>query len=217
VDPSNIPSEVMLQWNDENGSWNHRAYWGAANSIGWTPAFQVSSSVPTSGQWVRLEVAASDVSLEGHSVNGIAFTLYGGRATWDDAGKNTPDANTVVWVDDALPQGASEAGANDYFHWVSNNPAPYSGTLAHSSGISSGELDHGFGWAWFPLAIDNGDKLFTYVYLDPTNTPTEVMVAWETTEPSNNWEYRAYWGSNQMVLYGTDGTPSRTNIGVLPP
>ena len=36
---------------------------------------------------VRLEVPASAVGLEGHVLNGMAFTLYGGRATWDHAGK----------------------------------------------------------------------------------------------------------------------------------
>src|SRR6185295_1874122 len=30
---------------------------------------------------------ASQVGLEGHTLNGMAFTLYGGRATWDRAGK----------------------------------------------------------------------------------------------------------------------------------
>ena len=32
LDAANPPSEIMLQWND--GSWEHRAYWGA-NTIGW--------------------------------------------------------------------------------------------------------------------------------------------------------------------------------------
>src|SRR5438874_2331852 len=29
LDPSHLPTEVMLQWND--GSWDHRAFWGANN------------------------------------------------------------------------------------------------------------------------------------------------------------------------------------------
>jgi len=39
------------------------------------------------GQWVRLEVPVSLVGLEGKTVDGMAFTLHGGRATWDYAGK----------------------------------------------------------------------------------------------------------------------------------
>jgi endoglucanase len=87
IDPANVPSTVMLQWYDETGSWEHRAYWGP-NNTGWGPAYQVSSSVPASGTWVRLEVPASAVGLEGHTLNGMAFTLAGGRATWDNAGKS---------------------------------------------------------------------------------------------------------------------------------
>jgi hypothetical protein len=42
------------------------------------------------GQWVRLEVLASQVGLEGVTVRGMAFTLFGGKATWDRAGKVAP-------------------------------------------------------------------------------------------------------------------------------
>ena len=88
LDPSNPPSEVMLQWND--GSWEHRAYWGA-NQIGWgadgTNGRRYMGPLPAIDQWVRLQVPASSVGLEGHTLNGMAFTLFGGKATWDEAGK----------------------------------------------------------------------------------------------------------------------------------
>ena len=75
------------------GSWDHRAYWGA-NSIGLgtdgSDSRRFMGSLPALGQWVRLEVPASSVGLEGRVLNGLAFTLYGGRATWDHAGKAVP-------------------------------------------------------------------------------------------------------------------------------
>ena len=91
LDPNNMPNEVMLQFND--GSWEHRAYWGA-NNIGWgnnnTNSRRYMGSLPaTGGQWLRLVVPASDVGLEGRTVKGMAFTLHGGRATWDRAAKAT--------------------------------------------------------------------------------------------------------------------------------
>ena len=86
LDPANPPSEVMLQWND--GGWEHRAYWGA-NLIPWgndgTVSRHAMGALPAVGQWVRLEVAASVVGLEGRVLNGMAFTLADGRATWDYA------------------------------------------------------------------------------------------------------------------------------------
>jgi len=87
----------MLQWND--GNWDHRAYWGA-NNIGWgvdgTNSQRFMGALPPAGQWVRLEVPASAVGLEGHVLNGMAFTLYGGRATWDHAGKVSPVNPSLV-------------------------------------------------------------------------------------------------------------------------
>ena len=45
--------------------------------------------LPAAGQWVRLEVPASAVALEGRTVTGMAFTLYDGQAYWDAAGKSS--------------------------------------------------------------------------------------------------------------------------------
>jgi hypothetical protein len=90
LDPLNPPSELMLQWND--GSWEHRAYWGA-NLIGFGTDASASrrymGALPPVGQWVRLQVPAAQVGLEGRILNGMAYTLYNGRATWDRAGKTT--------------------------------------------------------------------------------------------------------------------------------
>jgi hypothetical protein len=91
LDPASPPSEVMLQWND-GSDWGHRAYWGA-NLVGWGTDGGASrrsmGALPPAGQWVRLEVPAAQVGLEGLTVNGMAFTLFGGRATWDRAGRTT--------------------------------------------------------------------------------------------------------------------------------
>jgi hypothetical protein len=45
-------------------------------------------ALPVAGQWVRLEVPVAQVGLANRSINGIAFTLHGGRATWDHIGKS---------------------------------------------------------------------------------------------------------------------------------
>jgi hypothetical protein len=45
--------------------------------------------LPAVGQWVRLEVPASQVGLEGSILKGMDFSAYGGRATWDLAGKTS--------------------------------------------------------------------------------------------------------------------------------
>jgi hypothetical protein len=91
LDPVNPPKEIMLMWND--GSWEHRAYWGG-NLISYGDSDSAGrrnmGPLPATGQWVRLEVPASAVNLEGRSVKGMGFTLFDGRATWGPAGRAAP-------------------------------------------------------------------------------------------------------------------------------
>ncbi|MCL4790267.1 MAG: hypothetical protein KJ070_26375, partial [Verrucomicrobia bacterium] len=105
LDSSFPPSEVMLQFytveNNGIGSWEHRAYWGANTinlGVNGTASRYPMGALPTAGQWVRLEVPASVVGLEGRIIAGLRFTLYGGRAAWDSAGTIKPDHDG-----DALP------------------------------------------------------------------------------------------------------------------
>src|SRR5262249_50086662 len=60
--------------------------WGADG----TTQRRFMGPLPPAGEWVRLEVPANTVGLGGATVNGMAFTLWGGRATWDYAGVRGP-------------------------------------------------------------------------------------------------------------------------------
>jgi hypothetical protein len=150
------------------------------------------------------------VGLEGRTLNGMAFTLFNGRATWDKAGVVPGSTAPAGWVDDALPAGASGVGDIDSWDWVSN-PTPFSGTLAHQSALANGLHQHYFFGATATLSVAVGDELYAYVYLDPANPPSEVMLQWN----DGTWEHRAYWGANQ-VGWGIDGTASRRYMGGLP-
>jgi hypothetical protein len=95
VDPVYSPMEVMLQWYADD--WEHRAYWGANKmelGANGTPGRVYVGPLPPAGQWVRLEVPASDLALEEKTVTGMAFTLYDGRVTWDSLGKATTKLGT---------------------------------------------------------------------------------------------------------------------------
>lgn len=107
LDPANPPQAVMLQFND--GSWEHRANWGSeAITFGApnTPAKIMAGPLPEVGKWVRLEIEASKVGLApGATLNGWAFTQFGGKATWDLAGivsyaaEAGPINSQLVWED----------------------------------------------------------------------------------------------------------------------
>jgi hypothetical protein len=217
LNPASKPSEIMLQWND--GTWDHRAYWGA-NLIDFGTDATVSrrhiDALPPAGQWVRLEVPASSVGLEGKTINGMAFTLYGGQATWDHAGKASAPAppGETVWVDDGLPAGSQSAVENnDEWNWVTVSPSPFSGLKAHRSKWIGGMHQHYFYGATDTLKVNAGDALFTYVYLDSAHMPSEIMLQWN----DGSWEHRAYWGTDSLTLWGANGRYSRYFMGPLPP
>jgi hypothetical protein len=118
----------------------------------------------------------------------------------------------LVWVDDAVPGGAlTGADGGDSWNWV-NNPSPNTGVAANQSTIASGSHQHFFYNATTTLQVGAGDTLYAYVYLDPANPPSEVMLQWY----DGSWEHRAYWGANS-IGYGTDSTPGRRYMGTLPP
>jgi hypothetical protein len=125
----------------------------------------------------------------------------------------SPDDRTeTVWVEDELPAGATPFGEGDEWTWVRRSPEPLSGKAAHQSAIAAGLHQHFFQFATATLPISVGDRLFACVYLDPVNTPRELMLQWN----DGSWAHRAYWGEN-LIDFGTVGTAARQRIGPLPP
>jgi len=213
IDPAHPPAEIVLEWGDETGNLDHRAYWGNFNIAWWSTSPVHMGAIPSAGQWVRLEVPASTIGLEGHTLSEMAFILDQGSVTWDQAGKGTAAATNVdsVWFDDAIPSGATTVTfGSDSWNWVNSSPAPFSGSLAHKSGNDTGVHFHRFDGASTGFPIGAGDKVYTYVYLDPINTPTEIVLEWG--DITGSWDHRAYWGGNNIAWWST--TP--VNMGSLP-
>lgn len=213
IDPANKPSELMLQWGDANQDWEHRAYWGANNPFHGTDGTESRRYVgplPEAGRWVRLQVPAKFVGLEGKTLAGMAFSMWDGRAAWDYAG--TSPSSTTAWVDDSVPAGAIAFPGTDGWNWITSNPAPISGTHSHQTPVAASMHDHYFTGAAETLTLATGDVFYAHVYLDPISPPREIMLSWN----DGNWGYRAYWGEN-LINAGVNGTISRKYMGPLPP
>jgi hypothetical protein len=91
IDSANPPSEILVAWND-GSSWEHRAYWGADTityGTNGTAGRFYAGALPAAGGWVKLSVPASAVGLEGSAVNGMDFSLFNGRVTWDAIGRSS--------------------------------------------------------------------------------------------------------------------------------
>ncbi|MCY3021545.1 MAG: hypothetical protein NTW87_21230 [Planctomycetota bacterium] len=90
LDPKDPPKEIMLEWKC-GGNWDHRAYWGddlipSGNNL--SPSRLPVGPLPKEGEWVRLEVRASEIGVEADDtmVSGWAFDQVGGTVYWDRAG-----------------------------------------------------------------------------------------------------------------------------------
>ncbi len=151
IDPASPPREIMLQWND--GDWNQRAYWGE-NLINWgtdgTVSRRYMGALPAAGQWVRLEIPASAVGLEGRSVNGMAFTLYDGRATWDRAGvsgasvqPNSPPAAAFNASCDALSCSFADNSSD-----TDGSVVGWSWDFGDGTSATSANPSHGYASSW---------------------------------------------------------------------
>jgi subtilisin family serine protease len=127
-------------------------------------------------------------------------------------GALSPSTSSTVWFDDAFPAGAVTASDGPSWTWAATNPPPFSGNLDLQSPVLAGEHQQYFFNAANPLSVPAGGTLSTYVYLDPANPPSEVMLQWNV---GGSWEHRAYWGAN-AIPWGTDGTASRQYMGALP-
>jgi hypothetical protein len=153
------------------------------------------------------------------------FTPKDSGSQWIEAEAQLPDGRrifaatnftariaNVVWVDDALPTGAAPGGDGDSWTWTSSNPSPASGNLTHPSASASGMHQHYFSGAWSTMKVGTNTVLYSYIYLDPANPPSELMLQWND---GSSWEHRAYWGANNLS-YGNDSTASRYKVGALP-
>jgi hypothetical protein len=231
VDPANQPTMVMLQWLADDGSWwNHRAYWGANQSPwgvnGTASRLQINSSIPTAGSWVRLSVPAYKVSLVGRKVIGMAYTLYGGRATWDHAGTKAALADSDG---DGLPDpweldnfgnlaqtttGDSDSDGAINFQEMQRNANP-GATDTDGDGYSDGtEVTTTFGSAPYPnppphsrhidpsLADTDGEGLTDAQEIqlygtDPTRYDTDG-------DGMNDWDELINWGCLNPLDTDTD-------------
>ncbi|MFT5526196.1 MAG: hypothetical protein ACI9HK_004169, partial [Pirellulaceae bacterium] len=94
IDIIDSPKTIQLQFND--GSWEHRAFWGERKGYGLDEAASNHrvGDLPNPGKWSRLEVPAKDVGLKvGGKLNGWAFSQFDGMVYYDAAGvtRTEPD------------------------------------------------------------------------------------------------------------------------------
>ncbi|MEO2021915.1 MAG: PSD1 and planctomycete cytochrome C domain-containing protein [Pirellulaceae bacterium] len=159
-----------------------------------------------SQQQLREQIAAAKKEIE----TGVANWKYVDPMV--DAKPLPLTQNDKVWFDDELPEGAKPQG---------NGPNPWKFVTAPDHPVYSGKnssvrtgkgiTQHFFTGAKKPLVINENDRLFAYVYLDPKDPPETVQLQFN----DGTWEHRAHWGADKAFLPGRKNA-SNMPMGPLP-
>ncbi|MFH0908252.1 MAG: MBG domain-containing protein [bacterium] len=114
-----------------------------------------------------------------------------------------------TWLEDGLPAGAT---AMDVWEW--STAIPYSGSRSHTDPMRAGAHGHHFAHADSTLSLSANDNVIQYVYLDPANPPSQILLQFYTA--NGDGEHRAYWGEKRIPTGGQNGSASLYNMGALP-
>ena len=131
-----------------------------------------------------------------------------GEIQWVKAGMRREETKQIrekVWFADKLPAGAAVEGT---WHW----DAETHGRPAHTEPAAAGTHQHWFSSASEGLAVQPGESLFAYVFIEPEKKPETIMLQWHDGQ---DWEHRAFWGKDQ-INQGKLNSPSRQSMGELP-
>ncbi|MDM0011749.1 hypothetical protein QTH87_04790 [Variovorax sp. J22P168] len=238
LDPDNPPRTLMLQWHVAGGDWEHRAYWGE-NLIGFgadgTQARRRMGELPPAGGWLRIEVPSADLGLADATIDGMAFTLFDGRAAWSTAGSGSAGKERA-WFGNLLPAGAQAFGEDgwemlaDNDLWTPFEPAlgvlpatpekPTFDSGAHADAPAQGLHFHSYDIALAPtprppaFAVQAAESLYAWVYLDPNDPPRQILLQWRVRD--GNIARRAFWGWDRISVPSSADTHPGVHAGSLP-
>jgi hypothetical protein len=123
----------------------------------------------------------------------------------------------TVWLDDEFPPGAktiASPGHPTTFVNAKDGAPVYSGSRALKR-TDKGLAQDVHESKDLALSIPLEGRLFAYVYLDPKDPPSTIMLQYHMTN-GTEWGHRAYWGNGDLIAFGVRKTVERQNIGKLP-
>jgi mono/diheme cytochrome c family protein len=121
-----------------------------------------------------------------------------------------PKTHEVVWIDDALPNGAQPGGGKAWDFVAAPDFPVHSGTKSVRN-VATGVGQQYFEGAPNGPRLGEGDKLFAYIHIDPKAPPRTIMLQFN----DGAWEHRAFWGED-LVPFGAANTPAHLSMGELP-
>lgn len=167
--------------------------------------------LPAPGTWARFVVPARSLNMEYRSIKSIQLSQYNGQVWFDHigvgaascypatAGTPTIPSTDTMWVDDALPAGATPYGGT---LWDTSQKA--SGSQAMTRRPQQGTAVAGFTNATERLALTWGDTLVFQTLINECVPPTRIVALWYGAD-----------GTTHGVAWGTPLSPY-VHMGPIP-
>ena len=168
--------------------------------------------MPATGGWVRLDVPAASVGLEGQSVTGLAFTLYGGAAAFDREGALAGSPETPLADDRLSIYGTAFSEGPSSWIWGRAPPRnrfepgpPARGAPGLSPGVHGDVRRDG-------ADVGRDGRLPLRRRLHRSGLPAgELMLNWE--DSTGSWEHPLL-GCDDIAAFA-DGTVGNYHVGAL--
>ncbi|MFK7740335.1 MAG: DUF1553 domain-containing protein [Planctomycetota bacterium] len=122
------------------------------------------------------------------------------------------DSVEKTWIDDVVATGGRQQG--DWQFGVQKGVPPKFGKSYRTQTVP-GLGQHYTAETEARIEVGADDSIFAWVYLDPNNPPTAVML--QLQKDGRDWSHRAYWGNND-ISHGRRDKPwaGYQRIGDLP-
>ncbi len=115
--------------------------------------------------------------------------------------------DTLLWIEDNLPEGATAAG-----EWIWVEDVKFSGSSSHTDGIKKGLHSHSFKTP-IPVTLKKDSVIEQFVYLDPDNPPKGIMLKLITLDGE---KVDFYWEAEEEVFVDTVEYMEAWYMGFLP-
>ncbi len=173
--------------------------------------YEPTIAVPQPEQTKQIDAASTEIARVEAQISDKLEEISYSEPDLPSVRLETPQA--FVWIDDALPAGAQGQGGT--LDWIDASEGPVFSGKRSLRRVARGTQQYYFGDTPQRLTVAEGDVLVAHVYLDPNDTPDEIMVQFNGTGESAGWRHRAYWGQNR-IAFGRDNTTERKRLGDLP-
>ena len=172
-------------------------------------------ALPTEAQAAELEEIDRESERVKAAYEAESPTLRDARMVWESETLRQIDSSEpadLVWIDDEENHDGQSLGT---WRFVDSAEAPVlSGRHArYQTTTDQAIIQHGFHDAKSPLTLQEEDRFFATVWIDPLHPPYAVMLQWN----DGNWEHRAYWGQDRIRFGGIgQNGPAHRSMGALP-